>query len=77
MPRSSTLIISHKLNLIQRADLILVIDQTGIVESGTHESLMAEGGRYARMREMASESNGILPDAPLIEAVGTGKKVRT
>lgn len=44
-------IIAHRLNTIRDADMILVIDGGRIVEWGTHESLMQQGGFYRRMFE--------------------------
>ncbi|WP_242445818.1 thiol reductant ABC exporter subunit CydD [Chromatium okenii] len=43
------LVIAHRLATVRRADQILVLDQGQIVEQGTHVSLAAAGGRYARM----------------------------
>ncbi len=45
-------VIAHRLSTIQRADLILVVDGGRIVQQGSHESLMEEGGLYRRLREM-------------------------
>jgi subfamily B ATP-binding cassette protein MsbA len=39
------------LSTIRKADLVLVMDQGRIVERGTHESLLNEGGVYARLHQ--------------------------
>ena len=43
----TTLVIAHRLSTVQNADEIVVIDEHGIQERGTHEELLAKNGLYA------------------------------
>jgi ATP-binding cassette subfamily B protein len=45
----TSLVIAHRLATIQNADRIVVVDETGIVEEGTHKQLMARQGIYAHL----------------------------
>ena len=45
----TTLVIAHRLSTIMGADQILVMDEGRIVERGSHQQLLADGGRYAQM----------------------------
>ena len=47
--RCTRIVVAHRLSTIQNADLILVMDQGGIAESGTHDELVARGGAYAEL----------------------------
>jgi ATP-binding cassette subfamily B protein len=51
----TTLLVSHRLSSVRRADRIVVIDGGRIVEDGSHDALMRADGRYARMYAMQAE----------------------
>jgi ABC-type multidrug transport system fused ATPase/permease subunit len=66
MQGRTTLVVSHKLSLIERADKILVLDAGRIVESGTNAELLQAGGYYAKLRAAANDAVILGDGTPLI-----------
>ena len=59
LTRGKTIItIAHRLATIQNADQILVVDDGTIVESGTHEALIAQDGLYRRFMQIRQQAEG-------------------
>src|SRR6201996_8639000 len=48
----TVLIIAHRLSTVRRADRIITIDRGRLIEDGTHEQLIASGGRYAALHRI-------------------------
>jgi len=44
-----TILVSHRFSTVRMADFIVVLDGSRVVESGTHEALLAKGGQYAEL----------------------------
>lgn len=52
MKNRTTLVIAHRLSTIEQADRIVVMHQGEVVEVGTHQTLLAENGMYAKLHSM-------------------------
>ena len=52
MKNRTTLVIAHRLSTIEQADRIVVMHQGEVVEVGTHHTLLAENGMYAKLHSM-------------------------
>ena len=55
MEHRTTIVIAHRLATVRAADRIVVMDEGRIVEEGTHASLNARGGLYARLARLQFE----------------------
>jgi ATP-binding cassette, subfamily B, bacterial MsbA len=56
MQGRTSLVIAHRLSTIEHADLIVVMQAGSIVETGTHNQLMTQGGAYAALYKVAAQS---------------------
>jgi ATP-binding cassette subfamily B protein len=54
----TAILVAHRLSTAMRADRIIVVDDHGIVESGSHAELVGAGGRYAAMFETWAATSG-------------------
>ena len=48
----TTFVIAHRLSTVRRADVIIVLDDGGIAEMGTHDELVRHGGIYRTIRDL-------------------------
>ena len=53
----TTFVVAHRLSTVQKADLIVVLDNGELVESGRHEDLAIAGGLYQRLHDAQAFSN--------------------
>jgi subfamily B ATP-binding cassette protein MsbA len=74
----TVLMIAHRLSTVKKADLICVLDQGRIVESGRHDELVAKGGLYTRLHRtqfgIAGAQAEPLPDEAAEEVVAVAGK---
>ena len=76
MENRTTLVVAHRLSTVRRADRIVVLVRGEIVESGTHEELLARGAEYWKLHELqfgdadAPVADGESPPAPARARLG-------
>ena len=68
MAGRTTLVIAHRLATVQKADRIVVMQEGRVVAEGSHDSLVAEEGLYARLAALQFDSTGAVDAAEAAEA---------
>jgi ABC-type multidrug transport system fused ATPase/permease subunit len=56
----TTILISHRFSTVRHADRICVVEHGQVIELGTHDELMAKGGRYRTMFELQAQRFGVV-----------------
>ena len=57
MENRTVLVIAHRLSTVSKADRIVLLSEGRIEESGTHDELIANGGRYSELVKLQSFSS--------------------
>jgi ATP-binding cassette subfamily B multidrug efflux pump len=68
MRNKTVIAIAHRLSTIAQMDRLIVIDEGRVVEEGTHASLLALGGQYAKLWER--QSGGFINPDDTEEKIG-------
>ena len=65
---------AHSLSTAMKADRIVVVDQGAIIEIGSHDELVAQGGRYAEMYATWTSHSGGVPSGDAAAALSQGSR---
>jgi ATP-binding cassette subfamily B protein len=52
LPGRTSLTIAHRLSTVMQADRIIVLEDGAVIEQGTHDKLLTQGGLYARLAKL-------------------------
>jgi subfamily B ATP-binding cassette protein MsbA len=66
----TTVVIAHRLSTVIGADLIAVVEEGRVVDTGTHHALLARGGSYMRLYQQQFADQLATPGDPISAAVG-------
>lgn len=67
----TTLVIAHRLSTIRRAHQIVVLDKGKVIETGTHEELLAKNNLYARLHGMQFQDKSYDEVAPITQKIAS------
>ena len=65
MLNRTSFVIAHRLSTVRRADMIVVLERGVIVETGTHDELLARRGVYAKLYDLQLEDESGEGQLPL------------
>jgi len=74
MRDSTAIVIAHRLSTVKHADRIIVMDHGRIIEEGTHDALLAQGGHYAELYNTYFRHQSLEYVESFAETVGEGAR---